>query len=244
MKGRFWHTAFGIALLIHLIILGTLGYALRERQKEEIQYIEVTMDELFAGGSDSPPAGGGQQAAANQDNNPPAPKVEQTPTPVENVVTEPQKKTESVVAEPQKTAENVADIPEFALNSPNTSTGSVGTGTGTGTGNGTGTGTGSGHGPGHGSKQIPQILSETEPDYPDEARTNGWVGKAFVKVLISKTGRVREVSLARSSGYECLDQSAIQWLRGVQFSIPYDDDGQPVNMEITVPVRFRIPNAA
>jgi TonB family protein len=233
MSGRIWRTAFGIALIMHLMILSALGYALREARNEEIQYIEVTTDELFAEEPDFQPQGEGQRPSSNQDNNTLMPKVE-----------DPLKPAENVTAEPQKNAEQVIATPTFAESSLSTSTGNVASGSTTGGGEGTGNigsgKVGSGHGTGRGSKQIPRILSDSEPDYPVEASANGWAGKVYVRVLISKTGWVKEVSLAESSGYECFDQSAIRWLHGVQFSIPYDDNGRPVNMDITVPVRFKL----
>lgn len=244
MKERIWQTSFGIAILVHLIVLGTLGYALRGNNKEQIQYIEVTMDELFAGPSSSPSPAASQQTSANQDNR----------TAVQTVAQRPKQSTlfstaENVATEAQEMAENVSDIPAFAGNGPSVSTGSAGTDNGAISGEGSGNGAGgsgtggAGNGTGRGSKQSPHVISGSRPAYPAVARENGWEGTVRVQVLISEAGKAQEVNVAASSGYDCLDEAVIRDMRRWRFSPARDFDGRPVAAWVTLPVKFDLANA-
>jgi protein TonB len=49
--------------------------------------------------------------------------------------------------------------------------------------------------------------------YPTSARKNGWEGKVLLRVVIGADGHLAEVKVEQSSGYEALDNAAIETVR-------------------------------
>jgi protein TonB len=49
--------------------------------------------------------------------------------------------------------------------------------------------------------------------YPSAARLNGWEGKVLLRVVIRSDGHLSEVKVHRSSGYESLDNAAVEAIR-------------------------------
>ena len=49
--------------------------------------------------------------------------------------------------------------------------------------------------------------------YPSTARLNGWEGKVVLKVSIRHDGQLKDVEVVKSSGYELLDQAAMEAVR-------------------------------
>jgi len=49
--------------------------------------------------------------------------------------------------------------------------------------------------------------------YPSAARLNGWEGKVLLRVVIRADGHLSEVKVHRSSGYESLDNAAMEAIR-------------------------------
>ncbi|HNA27305.1 MAG TPA: TonB family protein [Nitrospira sp.] len=49
--------------------------------------------------------------------------------------------------------------------------------------------------------------------YPSTARLNGWEGKVVLKVSIRHDGQLKDVEVVKSSGYESLDQAAMEAVR-------------------------------
>jgi len=77
------------------------------------------------------------------------------------------------------------------------------------------------------------------PEYPAIARLNGWEGKTVLKVLVTAEGLCESISIQSSSGYELLDQSALNTVKKWRF-IPAKKADRPVSSEILVPVVFAI----
>ncbi len=74
----------------------------------------------------------------------------------------------------------------------------------------------------------PAILRDKiEPIYPKEARDNGWQGVVKLQVQILKNGRVGQIIVIQSSGYDCMDKAAIQAGRLWKYK-PALKDGKPV----------------
>ena len=44
-----------------------------------------------------------------------------------------------------------------------------------------------------------------ESDYPEEARRQGWSGTALIGVLVDGNGKIKQVSVRRTSGFPVLD---------------------------------------
>lgn len=74
-----------------------------------------------------------------------------------------------------------------------------------------------------------RLLEGRPPRYPVESRRKHEQGTVVVRLLIGTDGRVQQISIAQSSGFERLDQAAIQAIRGWRWQ-PIIRDGQPVEV--------------
>lgn len=74
-----------------------------------------------------------------------------------------------------------------------------------------------------------RLLEGRPPRYPMESRRKREQGTVVVRLLIGIDGRVAQISIAQSSGFERLDQAAVQAIRGWRWQ-PVIRDGQPVEV--------------
>lgn len=88
-------------------------------------------------------------------------------------------------------------------------------------------------------KAFPRYGFNPKPPYPDLARRRGYEGTVILSVLVSRDGSAASVRVAQSSGYSVLDRSALETVAGWRF-VPAKLDGEPVEMEVEVPVRFQL----
>jgi protein TonB len=123
-----------------------------------------------------------------------------------------------------------------------------GSGGGTGVGNGTGSGRGSGSGAGSeitAEQKRKQYLAEhftyirdiieRNLSYPPRAQRMGWAGTVVVSLSVRKDGRVGDIRIVKSSGYEILDDNVIETVRKVEpFPRP------PVPVELKIPLSYRL----
>jgi protein TonB len=120
-----------------------------------------------------------------------------------------------------------------------------GQGGGGGSGNGSGFGSGSGTGTGSGTAQSvilpPQVLKRYEPDYPMSARRANQEGVVGLRIEILENGLPGDIRIARSSGYEALDDAAEAAVRNWRF-VPARDSqsGAPVASVTVLSVAFRL----
>jgi protein TonB len=125
--------------------------------------------------------------------------------------------------------------------------GGAGTGSGVGSGSGSGGGSGSGEGggvgAGHGKGQALDLrlycLSCPEPLYPRVARARGWQGATDVELTVLADGRVDDVSVARSSGFDVLDSAALEVARQSRFSPPPQTVAPPVRGKLAYRFELR-----
>lgn len=87
--------------------------------------------------------------------------------------------------------------------------------------------------------QIDQRHGLSEPLYPPQEIRLSHTGTVLLSVYVLENGRVGEVRLDQSSGYERLDESALREARKWRFE-PGMRDGSPVAMWKQVPIRFRL----
>ena len=86
---------------------------------------------------------------------------------------------------------------------------------------------------------MPRYDRNAPPPYPLLARKQGWEGEALLRVLVTETGAVRNVSVERSSGYAVLDNAALRAVRRWRFH-PSRRGSTPVEGEALVPLRFKL----
>ncbi len=78
-----------------------------------------------------------------------------------------------------------------------------------------------------------------KPEYPERARREGWEGTVLVRVLVDQKGRSKSMELSRSSGFEILDQAAIEAVKKWRFQ-PARSGESAVESWVRIPVVFRL----
>ncbi|MCB0710708.1 MAG: energy transducer TonB [Ignavibacteriae bacterium] len=81
-----------------------------------------------------------------------------------------------------------------------------------------------------------ELLSNLK--YPTLAEEQGLEGTVYVKVAIDKLGKVQKVTIQRSAN-SLFNEAATEAVRKTTFS-PAIQNGYPVEMSITIPVRFKL----
>ena len=76
--------------------------------------------------------------------------------------------------------------------------------------------------------------------YPKECVENRNEGKAFVRFIVEKNGKIKKVELARSSGNSLLDKEAIRVVKKMPRWNPGTIYNKPEGMAVTIPVEFRL----
>ena len=119
-----------------------------------------------------------------------------------------------------------------------------GSGGGVGVGHGPGVGTGSGGGIGGGVFKVgggisaPEAISTPDPEYTEEARNAKTQGTCILAMIVDAQGRPRDIRVVRGLGFG-LDAKAVEAVRQWRFK-PSLKDGQPVNVQISVEVGFKL----
>ena len=80
-------------------------------------------------------------------------------------------------------------------------------------------------------------LNNPKPAYPSMSRRMGEQGKVVLRVLIDAQGVPQQVELKQSSGYERLDQQALETVQRWRF-VPGKRNGVPEAMWNVVPIQF------
>jgi periplasmic protein TonB len=105
--------------------------------------------------------------------------------------------------------------------------------------------TGVQEGPGEGPRIVEPELDArypfSEPDYPVSEIRQGHEGTVLLALQILPNGRVGEVRIERSSGYEKLDVSAAREARKWRMK-PGTSDGKMTSMWKKVPIKFQLKN--
>ncbi len=84
-----------------------------------------------------------------------------------------------------------------------------------------------------------KVIDAPPPVYPPQCRRLGIEGVVRVRVLVGPHGRPKEVTIARSSGDEALDESAQDAVRDWRFE-PGRRDGVPIQAWAVVPIEFKL----
>lgn len=139
-----------------------------------------------------------------------------------------------------------ASIPSGPLSNGTGSGGGIGSGSGGGIGSGEGPGLGPGRGGGvgggvfkvGGGVSAPRAVFTPDPEYSEEARKAKYQGTVVLWLIVGPDGRPRDMKVTRSLGMG-LDQKAMEAVRQWKFE-PALKDGQPVAVQISVEVNFRL----
>lgn len=82
-------------------------------------------------------------------------------------------------------------------------------------------------------------LNNPRPPYPMVARRMGYHGKVVLDVEVLAEGKAGDVKLHQSSGYDILDNAALQTVKTWRFS-PARRFGQAVTQRFLVPIKFSL----
>ncbi len=86
---------------------------------------------------------------------------------------------------------------------------------------------------------VPRYQENPPPAYPRLARRRGCEGTVVLEVLVTREGRVGEVGVTESSGYDILDKAAMDAVGEWRFE-PGRRGDRAVDMRVRIPVTFRL----
>ena len=121
--------------------------------------------------------------------------------------------------------------------------GNGGSGIDSGTGSSAGAGIASIGGGDSDSAAHADYATDPPPAYPALARRREQQGTVTVRVLVGADGSVERAELADSSGFEALDDAALETVRARWRFIPARHDGVAVESWVLVPIRFALVEA-
>jgi TonB family protein len=78
-----------------------------------------------------------------------------------------------------------------------------------------------------------------ESDYPDPARRKGQEGTAQVKLTFGVDGKLKAVAVGGSTGYQILDERAVEILRRIEMP-PVPDGRRGQEFTVQVPIVFKL----
>jgi TonB family protein len=110
-----------------------------------------------------------------------------------------------------------------------------------GNGDGTGDGTATGNGDGRGRTGVTYAYSP-KPEYPESARREGREGTVVLRVLVDEEGRSKSLEVNRSSGFEALDQAAVETVRRWRFLSARHGDKRVASW-VRIPIEFNLADA-
>ena len=110
---------------------------------------------------------------------------------------------------------------------------------------GTGKGSAGGRGRGRGDSGTgsPRYAQNPKPPYPQEARDKGYQGRVLLEVEVLANGKVGDIFVKQSSGYDLLDQCALETVKKWTF-IPAMKGNVPITMGANIPITFQIKDAS
>ncbi|MDD2464602.1 MAG: energy transducer TonB [Desulfobulbus sp.] len=85
----------------------------------------------------------------------------------------------------------------------------------------------------------PRYRDNPPPSYPELARRRQMEGTVVVEALVNGRGRVDDLNVHASSGFNLLDDAALRAVRNWLFE-PGKKGGMPMAMTVLVPVRFAL----
>ena len=74
--------------------------------------------------------------------------------------------------------------------------------------------------------------------YPEDMKENGIEGRIFVQFVVTKTGSVEDITIAR--GIDGLNREAIRLVKQMPNWSPGKNNGKEVNVKMVIPIRFSL----
>jgi protein TonB len=82
-------------------------------------------------------------------------------------------------------------------------------------------------------------LNNPAPNYPAVAQRRGLQGKVVLKIHVLASGQPDNVTVAKSSGYDILDEAAVKAVTGWVFD-PAKRGQKPIDGWVNVPINFKL----
>lgn len=86
---------------------------------------------------------------------------------------------------------------------------------------------------------YPKVKSQPRLMYPKEAQENNYSGISKVYLDISNTGRVANVTLMKSSGFDVLDKAALDYCKKMVFA-PATKNGKAIESHMAQEIKFTL----
>lgn len=80
----------------------------------------------------------------------------------------------------------------------------------------------------------------TNIKYPEQARKTSVEGRVLVGFVVMASGQVANPLIRKSSGNDMLDAEALRVVAAMPAWKPGRDKGEPVNVEFTLPITFKL----
>jgi len=87
-------------------------------------------------------------------------------------------------------------------------------------------------------EKEPQVIKKIEPKYPELAMRAGLEGKVWVKIWVDKEGKPKQVVILKSDA-EIFNEPAVEAAKQFLFTPAYMNNG-PVSVWVSVPFKFRL----
>jgi periplasmic protein TonB len=143
---------------------------------------------------------------------------------------------------PAASAKSAPGADSGSHSSAETETNGSSTNAGDGSGSGQGPSIGSGDGDGSSIAHADYGINPP-PIYPAIARRRDQQGTVTIRALIGADGIVERAEIAESSGFDSLDDSALDTVRRRWRFVPARRDDAPVESWVLVPIRFSLTEA-
>ena len=91
------------------------------------------------------------------------------------------------------------------------------------------------------SASAVQYLTPPRVSYPPQSKRLGEKGRVVLLVLVDEKGRPVQARVQESSGFQRLDDAAVNAMRGARFR-PYTENGVPQAVWVPAPIVFNLEN--
>lgn len=89
-------------------------------------------------------------------------------------------------------------------------------------------------------KQEAKIISNITPSYPHLSRVYEEQGEVILKIAINDNGQVTHSTIIKSSGYERLDEEALNFIKKVEFLPAQNGKNANISSELVKSISFKL----